>query len=110
MTLCPLVVFPEPSDPTLVVGNFNIHHPLPDPVLSHFSEELATSFLDFSRCSEWGFGRPNQPGVYTCFPLGGSGQPSVLDLSLASPSLLPFCQTWNTPLPSTGSDQVPIQI
>ena len=110
MTVSPLVTFPETSFPTLVVGDFNIHYPLPDSLPSHSAEELATSFPYFSRSSELGFGLLNQPGVYTRFPLGGSGRPSVLDLSFASPSLLPFCQKWDTPLPSTGSDQVPIQI
>ena len=110
MTVSPLVAFPETSFPTLVVGDFNIHHPLPDPLRSHSAEELATSFPYFSRSSELGFGLLNQPGVYTRFPLGGSGRPSVLDLSFASPSLLPFCQMWDTPLPSTGSDHIPVQI
>ena len=110
MTVSPLVAVPETSYPTLVVVDFNIHHPLPDPLRSHSAEELATSFPYFSRSSELGFGLLNQPGVYTHFPLGGSGPPSVLDLSFASPSLLPFCQTWDTPLPSTGSDHVPVQI
>ena len=106
----PAGCFPETSYPTLVVGDFNIHHPLPDPLRSHSAEELATSFPYFSRASELGFGLLNQPSVYTRFPLGGSGRPSVLDLSFASPSLLPFCQTWDTPLPSTGTDHVPVQL
>ena len=110
MKVSPLVAFPEPSYHTLVVGDFNIHYPLPDPLHSHSTEELATSFPYFSRFLELGFGLLNQPGVYTRFLLGGSGQPSVLDLSFASPSLLPFCQTWDTLLPSTGSDHVPVQI
>ena len=110
MTVSPLVAFPEPSFPTLVVLDFNIHHPLPDPLHSHSADELATSFPYFSRSSELGFSLLNQPGVYTRFPLGGPGCPSVLDLFFTSPSLLPFCQTWDTPLPSTGSDHVPVQI
>ena len=73
MTVSPLVAFPETSYPTLVVGDFNIQHPLPDPLRSHSAEELATSFLYFSRASELGFGLLNQPSVYTRFPLGGSG-------------------------------------
>ena len=108
MTVSPLVAFPEPCYPTLVVGDFNIHHPLPDPLPFHSADELATSFPYFSWFSELGFGLLNQPGVYTCFPFGGSGRPSVLDLSFASPSLLRFCQTWDTPLPSTSSDHVPV--
>ena len=92
MTVSPLTAFPDLSHPTLVVGDFNIHHPLPDPFSSHSAEELATSFPYFSRMAEIGFGLLNQPGVYTRFPLGRAGRPSVLDLSFASPSLLPFCQ------------------
>ena len=110
MTVSPLVAFPEASYPTLVVGDFNIHHPLPDPLRTHSAEELATSFPYFSRSSELGFGLLNQPGLYTRFPLGGSSPPSVLDLSFASPWLLPFCLTWDTPLPSTGLDHIPVQI
>ena len=110
MTVSPLVAFPEPFYPTLVVGDFHIYHPLPDPLRSHSAEELAMSFPYFSRSSELGFSLLNQPGVYTRFPLGGPGQPSVFDLSFAFPLLLPSCQTWDTPLPSTSSDHVPVQI
>ena len=110
MTVSPLVSFPQTSYPTLVVGCFNIHHPLSDPLRSHSAEVLVTSFLYFSRSSELGFGLLNQPGVSIRFPLSGSGRPSVLDLSFTSPSLLPFCQTWDTSLPCTGSDHVPVQI
>ena len=99
MMVSPMVAFPEPSFPTLVVGDFNIHHPLPDPLRTHSAEELATFFPYFSRLSESGFGLLNQPGVYTRFLLGGFCRPSILDPSFASPSLLPFCQAWDTPPP-----------
>ena len=68
-----LVAFPEPSYPTLVVRDSNIHHPLPDSLRSHYAVELATCFPYFCRSSELGFGLLNQPGVYTGFPLGGPG-------------------------------------
>ena len=102
--------FPTSPAPPLPVGHFNIHHPLPHHLRSHSAEELATSFPYFSRMAELGFGLLNQPGVYTRFPLGSTGHPSVLDLSFASPSLLPFCQKRETTFPSTGSDHVPAQI
>ena len=110
MTVSPLIAFPDLSHPTLVVGDFNIHHPLPDSLRSHCAEELATSSPYFSRMAELGFGLLNQPGVYTRFSLGGAGRPSVLDLSFASPLLLPFCHAWETSFPSTGSDHVSVQI
>ena len=107
-TVSPLIAFPDLLHPTLVVGDFNIHHPLPDPLRSHSAEELATSLPYFSRMAELGFGLLNQPGVYIRFPLGGAGRPSVLDLSSASPALLPFCQAGDTHFPSTGSDHIPV--
>ena len=110
MMVSPLIAFPDLSHPTLVVGDFNIHYPLPDPLHSHSADELATSLPYFSRMSGPGFGLLNQPGVYTRFPLGSAGRPSVLDLSFAFPSLLLFCQAWDTPFPSTSSDHVSLQI
>src|SRR5207302_10548016 len=32
----------------------------------------------------------------------------VIDLAFASPTLVPFFISWDTPLPSTGSDHIPI--
>ena len=82
MTVSPLIAFPDLSYPTLAVGDFNIYHPLPDPLRSLSANELATSCPYFSWMSEMGFGPLNQPGVYTGFPLGGAGRSSVLDLSV----------------------------
>ena len=110
MTVSPVVSFPEVDFPLLVVGDFNIHHPLSDPLRAHSSEELALSLPYFSRASELGFELLNVPGVFTRFPLRGSSRPSVIDLSFASPRLAPFCHHWDTSLPSTGSDHVPITI
>ena len=55
ITLSPVVSFPEVDFPLLVVGDFNIHHSLSDPLQAHSSEELALSFPYFSRASELGF-------------------------------------------------------
>ena len=102
MTVSFLVTFPDLPYPILVVGDFNIHHPLPDPPHSHSVEELATSFLSLSMSSELGFGLLDQPGLYTHFTLGGSARLTVLDLFFTSPSSLPFCPACDTPLTSTG--------
>ena len=53
MTVSPLVAFLVSSYPILVVGDFNIHHPLPDPLRSHCAEELATSFPYFPGRQSW---------------------------------------------------------
>src|SRR5437588_9455109 len=50
------------------------------------------------------------PGVYTSCPLGSEARRSVIDLTLASPPLAPFFISWDTPLPSTGSDHIPISL
>ena len=110
MTVSPLVAFTEPSYPTLVVGDFNIHHPLPDPLRSHSAEELATSFPFFSRSAELGFGLLNRPSVYTCFPLGGPGRPSVLDLSFASPRCFPFARHGTPPSPPLALTMSPSRL
>ena len=110
MTVSPVVSFPEVVFPLLVVGDFNIHHPLSDPLRAHSSEELALSFPYFSRASELGFELLNVPGVFTGFPLAGSSRPTIIDLSFASPRLAPFCHHWDSSLPSTGSDHIPITI
>ena len=110
LAVSPVVSFPEEHFPLLVVGDFNIHHPLSDPLQAHSSGELALSFPFFSRASELGFELLNLPGVFTRFPLGGSSRPSVIDLAFASPRLSPYCHHWDTSLPSTGSDHVPITI
>ena len=93
MRVSPLVAFPATSFPTLVVGDFNIHHPLPDPLRSHSAEELATSFTYFSRSTELGFGLLNQPRVYTRFPLGGSGRPLFLIFPWPPLCCFPFVAT-----------------
>jgi len=106
----PLLALPSTALPTLVVGDFNIHHPSADPLRKHNSSELKASFPYFSRAPELGYILLNMPGVHTRFPLQGSARPSVLDLAFASSSLMPFFQEWTTELPSTGSDHVPITI
>ena len=110
ITLSPVVSFPEVDFPLLVVGDFNIHHSLSDPLQAHSSEDLALSFPYFSRASELGFELRNLAGVFTCFPLGGSSHLSVIVLCFGSPRLAPFCHHWDTSQPSTGSDHVPITI
>lgn len=64
----------------------------------------------FSLASDRDFSLLNQPAVLTYFLFTHSSRPSVLDLAFANSHLFPaFCR-WDTPLPSTGSDQVAIVI
>jgi len=109
-TIAPTLALPFASFPTLLVGDFNIHHPSADPLRKHNSSELKASFSYCSRAAEYGYTLLNIPGVHTPFPLPGSSRSSVLDLAFASPALVPFFQEWATDLRSTGSDHVPISI
>ena len=109
-TVSPLLALPIAAFPTLVVGDFDIHHPAVDPIRRHNPSALKASFPYFTRAAEQGYTLLNTPGVHTRFPLQGSSRPSVLDLAFASSALRPFFQEWTTDLPSTGSDHVPITI
>ena len=60
--------------------------------------------------SELGFELLHLPGVFTRFPLGGTSRPLVIDIAFASSRLAPFYYYWDTSLPSTGLDHVPITI
>jgi len=67
-TVLPDVSFPDDGFPFLVVGDFNIHHPLADPLRSYSRRNLAASFPYFSRAADLGFELLNLPGVFTRFP------------------------------------------
>ena len=110
MAISQLVAFPNSAQAILVVADFTIHHPLPDPLLSNLFEKLAISFPYHSRSSKLGYGLLNQLGVYTLFSLGGQGRPFVFVLTFAFPALFSFLQSWDSPLASNGSDYVEVQI
>jgi len=106
----PEVLFPDLGFPLLVVGDLIIHNPLSDP-LRHFSQrEISSSTPYFEKAAESGFDLLNPTREYTRFPLVGKARPSVLDLAFANPHLLPLVKNWESSLPSTGSDHIPITI
>jgi len=108
-TIPPDLSFPDDCFPLLVVRDFNIHDPLADPLRAYSRRDLAASFPYFFRAADLGFELLNLPGVFTRFPWDCATRPSVIDLSFASPLLFPFfAPEILTPLPSTGSDHVPI--
>src|SRR5437899_12434261 len=89
--------------PALVVGDFNIHHTLADPLRKVSSNEFALSAPYFDRALDLGFTLVNTPGAYTRFPFDLSTRPSVLDLSFSNTLLAPFVSSCDVSLPSTGS-------
>jgi len=108
-THSPTLALPGTHFPTWVVGDFNIHHPLADPIRRHNSSQIKASFLYFSRAAELGYTLLNSAG-HTCFPLQGLSRYRVLDRAFVSSSQMPFCKEWTTDLPSTSPDHVPITI
>jgi len=108
-------IFPEQlfsflSYPHLVLGDFNLHHPLADPCRSLSEREFAISTRHFDAAFEVPYHLINTPGLYTRFPFDTISRPSVLDLAFANTALSSFVSSWDTPLPSTGSDHVPCVI
>src|SRR5437588_3329169 len=109
-TVAPHDAFQEHTFPTLVGGDFNIHHPLSDPLRHVSSNEFALSAPYVDKALDRGFTLVNTPGVHTRFPFDLSSRPSVLDLAFSNTPLAPFVASWEISLPSTGSDHLPITI
>jgi len=93
--------------PHLVLGDFNLHHPLADPGRSLSEREFIISTHYFDATFDVPYHLLNTPGVYTRFPFETTSRPSVLDLAFANTTLSSLVPSWDTPLPSTGSDHVP---
>jgi len=104
----PDTVFPGSPLPTLTLGDLNIHHPTADPLTVFKENEIATSSPYVDRATELGFTLLNVPGVFTRFSMSLIGRPGVIDLAFACPLLAPYFTEWTDPLPSTGSDHIPI--
>jgi len=109
-TIIPTDVLRDNPFPTLVVGDFNLQHPAADPLRTLNPKEYTISDPYKSPASEYGFALLNQPGLYTYFPFTHNARPSVLDLAFANRLLFPSISRWDTHLPSTGSDHVPVLI
>ena len=104
----PDIIFPASPLPTLTLGDLNIHHPTADPLRVFKEDEIATSTPYLHRARQLGFSLLNVPGVFTRFSMSLIGGPGVLDLAFACPLLTPCFSEWSDPLPSTGSDHIPI--
>src|SRR5207302_2435816 len=64
-TITPTDAFCTHTFPTLVVGDFNIHHALSDPLRHISSNEFALSSPYFDRALDLGFSLVNTPVVHT---------------------------------------------
>jgi len=107
-TVPPEIIFPTSPLPTLTLGDLNIHHRTANPLRTFREDELATSTPYFHKARELAFTLLKVPGVFTRFSMSLIGRPGVLDLAFACPLLAPYFSEWSDPLPSTGSDHIPI--
>src|SRR6266481_1565393 len=90
--------------PTIVLGDFNLHSPLTDP-LRHFShEELRLSNPITDLAAERGYTLLNSPGLHTYFPHTHRFRSSTLDLAFTNLPFTKFGTSWNNNTPPTGSD------
>jgi len=106
----PKRVFSTSPHLPLLLGDFNMHHPLADPLRSLTDKEYSLSAAYFDKAFETPYHLLNTPGVYTRFPFNTISRPTVLDLAFSNTPLSPFMAFWDTCLPSTGSDHVPITL
>ena len=105
----PEIAFPDYNFPYLVAGDFNIRNPAAGPFKILSPVEEKESVPDFTPASDRGFYLLNTPGRYNRFPSTSTHWPSAINLSFANPYSFPAFRSWDaTPLPSTGSDHVPI--
>jgi len=93
-----------------VVGDLNIHNPRSDPLRSFSSREITASPPYFAKAAEAWFALLNTRREYTRFSLAGKAHPSVIDLAFTNPLLLLMVKSWESSLPATGSDHIPIAI
>jgi len=70
-------VFSFLSYPHLVLGDFNLHHPLADPCRSLSEREFIISTRYFDAAFDVPYHLLNTPGVYTQFPFDTISRPSV---------------------------------
>jgi len=109
-SVSPVDLFPRHDFPTLLLGDFNIHHYASNPtrVLSDHDQFISSPYFD--RASAYLFSLLNRPGIYTRFPFTTNHRPAVLDLTFANSALLAYFASWNPSLPPTGSDHTALTI
>jgi len=109
-SILPECFFSFLSYPHLLLGDFNLHNPLADPCRSLSEREFIISAPYLDVAFDVPFHLLNTPRVYTRLPFDTILRPCVLDLDLANTALSPLVSSWDTPLPSTSSDNVPCVI
>ena len=105
----PPLALPHCGLPSLVLGDFNIHHPLADPgrLSSQVERGLADRYMN--QAASAGYHLLNHPGSYTRFSATTLHRHCVLDYAFANSLLLPMVDRWRNDLPPTGSDHTAVE-
>ena len=95
-SLTPHRVFSLLHCPHLIVGDYNLHHPLAE----HLHSLSDTEYTLSARYLNVAFTAPyqllNTPEVYTRFPFDTITRPSLLDMAFANSTLSPFVSSWDS--------------
>src|SRR5437588_6955541 len=97
-------IFTTSPTPTLILGDFNPHHPSANPTRFFTPRELQSSEPYFEGATITGCSLINSPGVATFHPSFQDYRPSVLDLAFANQAFLSLHPQWDNNLPPTGSE------
>ena len=102
-------IFPETPEPTLVVGDLNIHTSLTDPMRVLSSSERRTGEAYMRTAALHSYTILNTPGIYTRFPDNPNlHRPSTIDYTLANASMFTKVNRWRDITQRTGSDHIVI--
>lgn len=107
-SVSPSDAFPFSQFPSVVMGDFNIHHHLTDPLRSLTNQELALSSPYHDTAAENGYTLLNTPGNLTRHS-PTNHRDGVINLTFANKAAAPFVTEWNNSLPATGSDHTAIR-
>jgi hypothetical protein len=102
--LIPEEIFLLSTLPTIVLGDFNLHSPLADPLRHFRHREIRLSEPFFDLAADRGYQLLNTPGIHTHFPHAQRFRPSSLDLAFGNSVLSNYHTSWDNNSPPTGSD------
>jgi len=100
-------LFTETNEPTLVVGDLNVHTAYTDPMRNLEPGERRRGEHYMRLAALRGYTIINTPGIYTRFPDNPTlHRPSVIDYTLANNSLLAKVSKWKDVYQRSGSDHI----
>ncbi|KAH0611643.1 uncharacterized protein H6S33_010908 [Morchella sextelata] len=100
----PLNILPTSDNPTITVGDLNIHNPATDPARNFSARELRLSQPYMDTASRAGYSILNTPGTYTRISLNQAHRNGVIDIAFSNHRATPLVRKWLPLSNSSGSD------